>query len=108
MFLIFEVVVFSNIMEVYALKPKELSGWSLKSDASYVKTRHTSFQLVVSVFHILSKDIAVSESRIRTAVWSNLHHGSRAELKPEEPGPDPYSSLCHYLCWHSCSEISCL
>lgn len=39
MLFIFEVVAFRNILEVCALKAKELSGCSLKSGGHPVKTR---------------------------------------------------------------------
>lgn len=102
MVFIFEVIVFRNTLEVYALKAKELSGSSLKSGGCHVKTRLGQLSevfFVASVFHTLSKDIALSEPRIQTAIWSNLHHGSHAGSKPEEPGQDLYALWCHYLCW---------
>lgn len=99
---------FRNILEVYALKAKELSSWSLKSGGCHVKTsvgHLPALALVASpISHTLSKHIALSESRIQTAVWSELHHGSHAESKPEEPGPGRRSSWCYSLCWHCSSE----
>lgn len=99
---------FRNILEVYALKARGLSSWSLKSGGCHVKTslgHLPKLALVASpVSPTLSKHIALSESRIHSAVWSELHHGSQAESKPEEPRPDLYSSWCYSLCWHCSSK----